>query len=115
MSQQQTKLLFYYSNLWSVIGARKRARRHSANQTCGVRSRNASDDASGKYLSVFMVDHYVVWLHISVHDSHTVAVVQRLRERQGERTRLKHQASHAFSLINRYLIVCDYWITYFFN
>lgn len=97
MSQnKETKLLFYYSNLWFVIGARKRARRHSANQTCGVRSRNASDDASGKYLSVFMVDHYVVWLHISVHDSHTVAVVQRLRETQGERTRIKHQAFTSF-------------------
>lgn len=84
MSQQQTKLLFYYSNLWFVIGACKRARRHSANQTCGVRWRNTKADASGNYLSVFMVDHYVVWLHISVHDSHTVAVVQCLRERRRE-------------------------------
>ena len=30
------------------------------------------------YLSVFVVDHDVVWLNISVHDSHTVAIVQGL-------------------------------------
>lgn len=32
------------------------------------------------HLAVFMIDHHVMWLHISVHDSHTVAVVQGLEE-----------------------------------
>lgn len=32
-----------------------------------------------RYLSVFMINHYVVWLDISVHYPHTVAIIQGLK------------------------------------
>lgn len=32
----------------------------------------------GQYLSVFMINHYIVWLDISVHNAHTVAIIQGL-------------------------------------
>lgn len=31
-----------------------------------------------QYLSVFMINHYIVWLDISVHNPHTVAIIQSL-------------------------------------
>lgn len=30
------------------------------------------------HLAVFMINHHIMWLHISMHDSHAVAVVQGL-------------------------------------
>lgn len=32
------------------------------------------------HLAVFMIDHYVMWLHISMHDSHAMAVVKGLQK-----------------------------------
>lgn len=82
-----------------MIGSCKHARQHSANRMFGVRWHNtkadASDDVSGQYLSVFMVDHYVVWLDVSMHNSHTVAVVQSLRDT--ERTDLTQTLTPGFS------------------
>ncbi len=34
-----------------------------------------SEQQIDTHLSVLMVDHDVVWLHVSVHDAHAVAVV----------------------------------------
>lgn len=36
-----------------------------------------------QYLSVFMINHYIVWLDISVHNPHTVAVIQSLSGKVG--------------------------------
>ena len=33
------------------------------------------------HLMVFMINHHIMWLHISMHDSHAVAVVQGLQTR----------------------------------
>lgn len=38
-----------------------------------------------QYLSVFMINHYIVWLDISVHNPHTVAIIQSLPGKKGEK------------------------------
>lgn len=32
------------------------------------------------YFSVFVIDHHIVWLHVSMHDSHAVAIVETLQQ-----------------------------------
>lgn len=43
-----------------------------------------------QYLSVFMIDHDIVWLDISVHNPHTVAVVQSLSGKKGKKKMLDY-------------------------
>lgn len=34
--------------------------------------------ADSTNLTMFMINHHIMWLHVSVHDSHAVAIIQSL-------------------------------------
>ena len=61
------------------------------------------------HLAVFMIDHHIMWLHISMHDSHAVAVVQGLQRREQRDSKYEISCSKYFQKNNRLQNDAAYW------
>lgn len=46
---------------------------------------------SSAHLAVFVINHHIMWLHISMHDSHTVTIVQSLLKKKSHTSYLERK------------------------